>query len=230
MPSRRRLLQLLVRFGVGGAVASRMPWLHAMGNRPPPPQGLYQVEGDVRVNGKRVGNGAPVQGGDEVRTGSDGKAIVVIKEDAFMMRPNTRFRVETGDQGGVKVLRLLTGGLLSVFKRGAGERQLVTPTSTIGIRGTAVYLELSPGRTYVCTCYGEADLQVNGYPDAQERVATRHHDKPRYLDVGPSGATISPAPVIHHTDVELDLLEGIFGRWPPFQQSKDSGGDKGHGY
>ena len=52
-------------------------------------------------------------------------------------------------------LRVVTGAVLSVFSPGES-KTLRTSTATIGIRGTAVYLEAEESRTYVCTCYGEA--------------------------------------------------------------------------
>jgi hypothetical protein len=113
-------------------------------------------------------------------------------------------------------LRLVTGKLLSVF--GRGPRSITTPTGTIGIRGTGIYIEAEAERTYVCTCYGVADLQASNMPEARETVSTTHHDAPRYIYA--RGETpikmIEQASVINHTDAELTMLEALVGRKPPF--------------
>ena len=110
----------------------------------------------------------------------------------------------------------MTGKLLSVF--GRGSRSIATPTATIGIRGTGIYIEAEAERTYVCTCYGLVDLQASNMPEARETVMTTHHDAPRYIYA--HGETpikmIEPAPVINHTDAELIMLEALVGRKPPF--------------
>ena len=108
----------------------------------------------------------------------------------------------------------ITGAVLSVF--GDGRRQLRTPSANIGIRGTAVYLEVEPSRTYVCTCYGEAVLEPRGDPAARETVRTLHHEQPRYIMAEGAPQMIMRAPVVNHTDAELVFLESLVGREPPF--------------
>jgi hypothetical protein len=105
-----------------------------------------------------------------------------------------------------------------VFEPGK-EKLIRTPTSTIGIRGTAVYVEIEVARTYVCTCYGEAMLASVDDPAASETVRTRHHDEPRYIYRRGMPRMIEQAPVINHTDAELILLEGLTGRAVPFAYS-----------
>jgi len=60
-------------------------------------------------------------------------------------------------------------------------------------------------------------VQANSDPDSQETVAATHHDKPLYIVQGQSaGRNIRPAPFVNHTDQELQLVEAIVGREPPF--------------
>ena len=104
---------------------------------------------------------------------------------------------------------------------GTGARRIETPNAAIGIRGTGIYVEVERERTYVCTCYGIADIQAKDNPQARETVATKHHDQPRYV-YGKSMASIrmiEGAPVINHTDAELVMLEALVGRRPPFLDS-----------
>ncbi len=116
-------------------------------------------------------------------------------------------------------LRLLTGRILSVFGGRTPQQSLYlhTATAIIGIRGTGVYLESAPDRSYVCTCYGSTLLTAAGDPASREAIEASHHDAPRYiLADAPAGRRIEPAPVFHHTDSELVLLETLVGRKPPF--------------
>jgi len=93
-------------------------------------------------------------------------------------------------------------------------------TAAIGIRGTGIYVELDGARTYVCTCYGEAELTPLDDPAAAETVRTRHHDEPRYIYPRGMPRMIEKAPVINHTDAELVLLESLVGRKVPFDPAK----------
>jgi hypothetical protein len=116
-------------------------------------------------------------------------------------------------------LRLLSGRLLSVFgARGRDEPLGIrTPTATIGVRGTGVYVESGPDRSYICTCYGATRLAAVGDPASRESVQSEYHDAPRYvLGDGAAGKRIEHAPVINHTDMELILIEELVGRIPPF--------------
>jgi len=93
---------------------------------------------------------------------------------------------------------------------------MVTSTAIIGVRGTAVYLESNPEKTYICTCYGKADLSSRASKDYRETVKTRHHEQPRYIFGRNAKEFVTRAPVINHTDSELILLESMVGRRPPF--------------
>ena len=186
----------------------------AQGNRPP---GMYRVQGNVRVNGKLVRRGQLVSPGDTVQTGAMSQAVFVIGQDAFILRASSR--VETAGSGlFADVLRLATGRMLSVFSSGA--RRIDTPTATIGIRGTGIYLEAEAKRTYVCTCYGTVVVAPLDMPKMSETITTKHHEQPRYVYADssmPEDKMMPRAPVINHTDAELILLESLVGREPPFK-------------
>src|SRR6266571_1921254 len=104
-------------------------------------------------------------------------------------------------------------GALAVFGPG-GERNIVTSTATIGIRGTGCYFEVEPARTYFCLCYGTADLAAAG-SDQRASYTTTHHESPRYIYGDGRSRAIVPANVVNHTDAELIMLEGLAGRSPP---------------
>jgi len=135
-------------------------------------KGVYRVRGDVRINGRPAQRGDEIRIGDTVTTGPGAELVFVVERDAFMLRQNSSVSF------GADVMRVVTGAILSVFATGK-PRRIETPTATIGIRGTGVYVESEPARTYVCTCYGEAELASRDEPAARETVRTRQHESPR---------------------------------------------------
>jgi hypothetical protein len=175
-------------------------------------RGVYRLRGDVRINGQPAQQGQEIRSGDTVTTGPGAELVFVIGRDAYMVREHANVSF------GADALRIVTGAVLSVFGKGT-PRRIETPTATIGIRGTGVYVESEPSRTYVCTCYGEAELAARGDPAARETVRTRHHEAPRYIMASGAPQMLMQAPVVNHTDAELILLESLVGRRPPFMET-----------
>lgn len=179
-------------------------------------KGVYRVEGEARVNGAPAQVGMDVKAGDLITTGKASELVFVIGRDAMMVRAGTR--VEIAGMAGSLLesgLRIVTGAVLSVFEPGK-PKKITTATATIGIRGTGIYVEALPGETYVCTCYGVADLGAIDDPSARETVETTHHDQPRFIMARGAPQMIMKAPVVNHTDAELILLEALVGRRPAF--------------
>ena len=213
---RRWLLRAVATLGAA-SLPSAIRQALAMGENPAAP-GLHRVEGEVRVNGRPAASGFLIRPGDVIETGARSQAVFVVGRDAYLLRAGSRLET-AGREMLIDTLRVITGKLLSVL--GPGARRIETPTATIGIRGTGIYVEAEPERTYVCTCYGIADLQSNDQPDVRETVKTRHHDQPRYIygKSMPAIKMIEGAPVVNHTDAELVMLEALVGRRPPFLDS-----------
>lgn len=176
-------------------------------------KGVYRVRGDARINGVPAREGMEVKAGDAVTTAAGAEIVFVINRDAFLLRANSRLEVGSG---AADVFRIITGALLSVVQPGQA-KTLRAQTATIGIRGTAVYVESSAEKTYVCTCYGEAELVPQDDPGARQTVKTTHHEQPRYIMAKGAPQMILPAPVVNHTDAELVLLESLVGRNVPFE-------------
>ncbi|HEY4637629.1 MAG TPA: hypothetical protein VIH23_05145 [Burkholderiales bacterium] len=178
-------------------------------------KGVYRVHGEARINDAPARPGMQVKPGDAVVTGERSEIIFVVNRDAFLLRANSRLEV-----GGAAadVFRIVTGALLSVYQPGA-RKTLHAQNATIGIRGTGVYVESGAERTYVCTCYGEAELTPLADPGARETVRTRHHEQPRYILPKGAPQMMMQAPVINHTDAELAMLESLVGRSVPFDPS-----------
>jgi hypothetical protein len=180
-------------------------------------KGIYQLRGEVRVNGSAAVEGMEIKAGDVITTGANGQAVFVSGRDAFMIRANARVEAQGASAGDLVLggLRVVTGAVLSVFAPG-GTRTLSTPTATIGVRGTAVYIESEAARSYVCVCYGVADIVSAMEPSARETVRTMHHEQPRYVMGRDAPQMLMGAPVINHSDAELIMLESLLGRRPPF--------------
>lgn len=222
---RRQLLQRLAAAGLlaQGGVMGFMQRALANGANPVP-AGLHQLKGAVTVNGRAARAGQLVLPGDTVTTPADGEAIYVIGQDAFLQRGGST--VNFGKTA-AEFMRVLSGRILSVF--GQGERKLHFATATIGIRGTACYIEtahpqagMAQPPAYFCLCYGEAEVVPTAAPHERAIVRTTHHDHPLYIsDDMKMPSMMVTAPVVNHTDAELTLLENLVGRWPPFHGQYD---------
>lgn len=181
------------------------------------PPGVAQIKGEVSINGKPAERGQRIAAGDLIVTGKGAELVFVVERDAFLLRANSRLEFGSKAAGAAaRALRILTGALLSVFESGKRE-QIHTATATIGIRGTGIYVETEARRTYACTCYGEAVLTPIDDPGAAETVRTKRHDQPRYIYGKGMPNMMEAAPVINHTDVELQMLETLVGRKVPFK-------------
>ena len=195
------------------------------GRRPQPlPAGrsVYEAAGQVTVDGQPATAATRIGAASSIVTGPGAQLIFVVGSDAFILRQNSRLQL-AGDGFFVNTMRLATGALLSVF--GAGTKRIVTTTSASGIRGTGIYVESEPERSYVCTCYGDVLISTLDDAGISERIVSQHHDAPRYVLKAGAARRIQPAPFINHTDVELALIEALVGRTPPFSLfDEDYGG------
>jgi len=215
-PRRAFLLKALAAglLGAGGIPSAAAQLFGKRPQRLPAGQSVYEVSGPVTVNGQAVSGTTRIAPGDRIETGAGAQLIFVVGADAFILREKSR--VEIGGAGAVvNLARLATGALLSVFGRGTPKR-VITSTSTIGIRGTGLYVEARADLSYVCNCYGEIEIAAADDPNVTERIVSRHHDAPRYVLKPGAAKRIQPAPFINHTDLELTLIESLVGRTPPF--------------
>jgi hypothetical protein len=221
-PRRRLLIQALALglFSIG-LPAGPARAAEILGRRPsklPAGQSIYRISGTASVNGKPATPQTRIGPADTVETGKDGEIVFAVGESAFILRESSRVSFETSqkDPALIGALRLLTGKLLSVFPSGK-DVQARTPTAAIGVRGTGFYMETDPEQTYFCTCYGVTDIAAVNDPQSRARVVARQHDRPVYiLAKALPGQGIRTAPFINHSDQELQLIEALVGRVPPF--------------
>ena len=226
LESRRQLLQLLLGSSTllaANGVMSPMAFASFFNvpHKLADDRSIYDIRGHVKVDGQRASLNTRVHANSLIETGSNSYIIFAVGKDAHLVRENSRLQL-AGSNYVEDSLRLFTGKLLSVFgPRAKSSYALHTNVATIGIRGTGVYLEAEDDHSYVCTCYGSANITSTQDTSASELVQTQHHDAPRYILANPdSGKLIIPAPVINHTDEELMLIETIVGRTTPFSAVK----------
>lgn len=215
---RREFLVRALRAGFFASGVAGALWrtAYAAGKIPrelPPGKSIYEIKGEARVDGTQADLDSQVRPNSLLETGRNSRMIFAVGQDAFILRSNSRLQLSGNEL--VNTLRLAAGAVLSVF--GKTEHRIVTTTASVGIRGTGIYVETDPERSYVCTCYGVTDLQAATDANSQEQITSLHHDAPRYITAGgPIGQRIQPAPFINHTDAELMLIEELVGRVPPF--------------
>ena len=215
---RRRLIQLAALGVLGPAGISGLIQEAPANGDLPPVVGINSLSGSVTVNGVAAKVGTPVKPGDKVATGRGSTAVVVIGKDAYLLRDSTSviFEASRDNPGVLGAIAISAGKLLSVFgKRSGTGVSLRAQSATIGIRGTGCYVELYPGRTYFCLCYGEATISGGGMAAART-LTTTHHDNPVWLDESGSAMTVEKGPFLNHADEELIMLEKLTGREPPF--------------
>ncbi len=212
---RRQLLRALAASGALGAagLSGFMSRALAAGDIPGG-TGIARLDGTATVNGQPAKVGTPVKMGDRIETGAAGKAVVVMKGDAFLLHPKTIIEVRGRDNTLTDML-VAGGRVLSVFSK--KPVTIKAAVATIGIRGTGAYLEVEPGGVYFCLCYGEA--LVEGPKMEAKTVKTTHHETPLMLSENGGIMRAELAGFKGHTDDELVMLETLVGREPPFVKS-----------
>ena len=230
-PSRRALVKrLLFSVTLTPGVLALLERASANSQVPVIP-GVQEMSGEVRINGVAARVGSLVKPGDTVTTGEDGSCVIIIGEHVYLIREDSEVEFyaehfEEADNGSISgKIALKLGAMLSVF--GETDTEITTPLATIGIRGTACYVDSRPERTYACVCYGRAELGSAMDGKFLETVTTTRHDSPRYIYPIDAEERIATAPVIDHTDAELRMLEALVNRRPKFDTLMNRGGGDG---
>ncbi len=192
-------------------------WFGSRPRKMPQGRSIFELEGRVLVNGKNARKDTLIRSSDTVETAPGGKIIFAVGQNAYVLRERSVLEMEGKDLL-VRGLQLISGAMLGVFGKRRDPLTMRARNATIGIRGTALYSEIFPERSYVCTCYGEVELQAGNQPEQRERVRSRHHDAPRWVSQTAKAGIplITPAPMMNHSDLELMLLEALCGREVPF--------------
>ena len=176
---------------------------------------IVELTGDALVNGVRLLPGHTLQTGDQIQTGPGSSLVFALGNASFRVRQNSVMTVERGATLSiVSLLRIVTGGVVSVWNKDSkgSVRAIVTPTLTVGIRGTGVYTEVLPqqnSRTYFCNCYGTVDLDAGG---SRAQSQSSYHQS-FWADAGETnGSRLSRAKFLDHTDEELEFLARLINQ------------------
>ena len=192
---------------------------YAMGDVPkklPEGRSIYKLKGKVIVDGQNATIETRITASSRIETGSNSRVIFVVGGDAFVLRSDSELHM--GGMGFlISGMRVLSGKILSVFGERTEPHKIVTSTATIGIRGTGIYVESDSEKTYACTCYGHTKIAALADPNVSRDIVTKNHEEPVYIfPTTKNKKLIVSAPVINHTNEELELIETLVGRSSPF--------------
>jgi hypothetical protein len=138
---------------------------------------IVRVDGNAVAVGKDGGTrplaqGAAVFGGESVRTSADALAVLAFRDRSkITVVPKSEFKLEDIRYAGAAeegnfIARLVTGGVRVVTgligKVNRSRVRFLTPTSTIGIRGTGLDIRLDGEDTLLHTWDGTATLESGG--------------------------------------------------------------------
>jgi hypothetical protein len=190
---------------------------------------IVELTGDALINGSRLLPGQTIQTGDQIQTGPGASLVFALGNASFRVRQNSMMAVERGATLSiVSLLRIVTGGVVSVWNKGAN-RAILTPTLTAGIRGTGVYAEVLPqqnNRTYFCNCYGTVDLDAGG---SKAQSQSDYHQS-FWADADEkNGSKLSEAKILDHTDEELEFLARLINQRTFWQIAGRKGTPDGKG-
>lgn len=175
---------------------------------------IREISGDVFINKNATNLSGIIHAGDTLSVAYGGRLIFSMGDDTYLLQEGSSLKIESHDNVAVSGLRLLTGGLLSVFGKRETSTKIYTRTAIIGIRGTGVYLNSQPEQLYFCTCYGKTDLNLGHHHT--EHIESKYHSAFNITGKSESTMTMNATQVIGHTDNELRLLESYSGRKPTF--------------
>lgn len=106
--------------------------------------------------------GARLNDGDQVRTGADGRAVLVFTDDKSQLKltPNTSLTLHARRAGGRtdKEVEMNQGTLWSKVTRQQGEFRIATPTSVASVKGTAWWTKADETGTDIITEEGIVGL------------------------------------------------------------------------
>lgn len=169
------------------------------------------LSGVVLLDGKAVEIGSSVPPGSTLETQAASFCEIRFGErNIFQVRENTLAVLSLS--GATKEVELKAGAFAAVFdklKTVSGEARagfrLKTPTAVGGVRGTVFFFQIeSPESTYVCICNGRMDLADPSAGNAVTAKAERH--KALRFIRAPGGITRESAPLLYHTDADMDAL------------------------
>jgi hypothetical protein len=168
--------------GLGWQTGALASWFGGAPGKMPEGRSIFDLRGEVLVNGRRADYDTRIAAGDRISTGEGAYVISAVGQSAFILRERSVLELG-GRELFVRSMRLLSGAVLGVFGRRKPEDaiRVGTPLATIGIRGTGLYAESEADQSYICTCYGTTDIASTLDSAARVSVTSMHHDAAKYV-------------------------------------------------
>ena len=113
--------------------------------------------GELIINGKKT-NSQSIELGDATIQSGEKQAVLKVNDDVFLIRPFSKIKIIAN-----QLAEIVEGSLHGVFGKREKELLIKIPSGTLGIRGTAIYLELDTQkqRSSLCNCYGHTVVYGN---------------------------------------------------------------------
>jgi hypothetical protein len=166
------------------------------------------VLGNLKIDGKAVKGILPNLTNSIIET-SDKQSVVKIKDDVFLLRPQTKIKFIIN-----QITEVIQGSVHSAFGKKNNELKIKTSHGTIGIRGTVVYIEneSQQNRTYVCNCFGDTVLYDNNN-QLLKSLKSDYHNPAVITSDGKAAASPYDHPLNHYDD-HIEFLEKTANREP----------------
>jgi hypothetical protein len=132
-----------------------------------------RFRGTILVNGKPLSKNTKINANSIIKTrGENSFAKFVIGEDAFIGEANAKVSFKGSNK--VASIKVHKGTFLGAFKKGR-KRKITTTNATMGIRGTAVFVEaISKDKTGFCTYYGKTIAYSNDNISSKKELEATH--------------------------------------------------------
>lgn len=184
---------------------------------------VVRVRGDIGVsaaNGDRrpLGEGTQVAAGEEIQSAATGEALLRTADGGMLaVRPNTRFLADAyvaeGKSTDRQILRLVAGAIRVVTgwigSVNRAEHKVITPTATIGIRGT-------DHEVYVLTKEMAGEAYRSGTYDKVNRGGTTLEASGGSVDIDPGKAGFVRDPALRTRALMTLLMPVLLDRVPDF--------------
>lgn len=201
-------------------IASILP-LSVLAADPAPAGYLTTTRGEVFVDGKPAANGAPVNPGSRVKTGNGKTAILLAGESVIQLDRESEVVIDQVQKPVGKPMlvdvRVSHGKMRALVRdRGAPKRfNFRTPTAVMGVRGTAVFLDIpvESGPATFATLEGHADVAFDGHavpvelPEGQSVTSADALAAPTALSADAAAAltsSVAPPRAETYTASEVD--------------------------
>jgi hypothetical protein len=194
-------------------VAAPCSYANGKQEAPPGTASVSYIEGDVTLNGSAAALGDEVKAGATIQTGNDAQCEIVFRtkniihiasDTTLVFHPQDVTRGATLGKGAVAMV-------LKNLAANGEERFGITTKSVVGgVRGTSYFVRVGDdGSTYICACNGA--IHITGADGKFDRDLESPHHKAFLVSGSGGDLTVSDAPLLYHTDADVDNLARKIG-------------------